>query len=195
MRAVKTPEEIRIMQELADITSEGHCFVMRNISECQTEHQVQVLFSAYIGSKGCSRQAYGAICGSGANAAILHYKQNNCTLRQGDMLLCDMGAFGNNYCSDVTTTFPISGKFLQKQKEIYEIVLEAEINAINESYEGSIPQVVQKNAFVTLLEGLRKVGILKTTDIQAAYDLVILFLLTRTFTDISCLIHWGTILE
>lgn len=89
------------------------------------EYEIEAMFLDFITQHNANDTAYGSIVGSGRDASILHYVDNNKRIKSGDLILLDMGAKKYNICSDITTTFPINGAFDEKQKQIYEIVLTA----------------------------------------------------------------------
>lgn len=99
------------MQKSGELASEAHQFCMKATQEGMTEGQIATLFEFFCGMHNYPEMAYHPICGAGTNAAILHYHQNSKMLKNGELLLCDMGASVAGYASDITTTFPISGKF------------------------------------------------------------------------------------
>ncbi len=74
----------------------------------------------------CNKNAFKSICASGKRATVLHYSDNNQTMNDGELFLCDLGATFKNYCADISRTFPVNGKFTNRQKEIYEVVLGAQ---------------------------------------------------------------------
>ena len=113
------------MKEIGRITSEGHIFMMKNCKNLTSETELTNIFIHYCMMNGCRSMAYSPICASGENSAILHYIKNNKLFKRNEMVLCDMGAFGNGYCADISTTFPTSGTFTKKQQTVYEIVLGA----------------------------------------------------------------------
>lgn len=88
---------------------------MKNIKEDMYEYEVEAMFLDYIFQHGAQDTAYESIVGSGKDASILHYIDNNKKLKKDDLILCDMGAKKFNICSDITTTFPIGGKFTKEQ--------------------------------------------------------------------------------
>ena len=110
---------------------------------------------------GCRSPAYSSIVGGGANACILHYTENDAELRDGDLLLIDAGAESEGYAADITRTFPVNGRFNKEQKIIYEIVLAAQLAAINQVKPGKSWQAPHNAAVRKLTEGLKKEGILK----------------------------------
>lgn len=110
----------------------------------------------------CGRvQPYHSICGCGPTAATLHYHDNNKWLKDGHMMLTDQGHQVHHYVSDVTTSFPVNGKFSQKQKEIYDIVLNANRAVLNSLKPGVVWKDMHLLAEKVTLEGLKKLGLVK----------------------------------
>ncbi len=129
-RVVKNDEEILALRWASQITAEAHCEVLRKVKENMRESQVESHFN-FFGQQNyyTGRVApYLSICGCGHTAATLHYNVNNQTLKNGQTMLTDQGHTFHHYISDVTTVFPVNGKFTQKQAEIYNIVLRAQRN-------------------------------------------------------------------
>src|SRR5438105_10943885 len=91
---------------------------------------------------GASAPAYTSIVGGGANATVLHYINNDATLQDGDLLLIDAGAEYHGYASDITRTFPVNGRFTAAQRDIYDLVLEAQLACIEMVRPGSRPQEI-----------------------------------------------------
>ena len=162
------------MKEVGRISSEGHIFMMKNCKNFTSENELKNAFIHYCMMNGCKTQAYSPICASGTNAAILHYVKNDKIFGKNDMVLCDMGAFGNGYCSDISTTFPTSGTFTKKQQQIYEIVLGAQLEAIKKCQKISSFKKITDDCFKDLLTGLKDIGILsKGLSIEDAFNKVI----------------------
>ena len=112
--------------------------------------------------KGARGPAYNSIVASGDNACILHYTSNNSPLSKKDLLLVDAGcSLTDYYNGDITRTIPIGGKFSKEQKIIYEIVLDAQKNAINSAVIGSNSNKVHNVALKILVEGLKEIGLLR----------------------------------
>lgn len=136
MRLYKSAAELRLMQTAADITAQAHTRAMQccrpGMKECQLEAEYLYAF----GSAGAPEAAYNSIVASGSNACILHYCENTSTIRDGDLVLVDAGCEFNCYASDVTRTFPANGKFNKEQQALYELVLEAQLQAIKVSRPG-----------------------------------------------------------
>ena len=162
MRLIKSHFEINRMREAAQISAEAHELVRESISSKKNERQIQGLIEGYFLEKGARGPAYNSIVASGDNACILHYTLNNSDLKNGDLLLVDAGcSLVDYYNGDITRTIPIGGKFSREQKLIYEIVLNAQKSAIQNSVKGSNSSSVHYVALKILVEGLKEIGLLK----------------------------------
>ena len=146
MRASKSPEEVALMQRAADITVKGYEAVLTGLKPGITEFDVQELAEHGYRSHGSRKPAYSTIAGGAFNATVLHYHGNREPLRDGDVILLDSGAEYMGYACDVTRTFPVNGKFTKRQREIYEIVLEAQLAAIAATKAGTTFAAIDKAA-------------------------------------------------
>ncbi|MGZ5113396.1 MAG: aminopeptidase P N-terminal domain-containing protein [Usitatibacter sp.] len=130
MRLFKDETELAIMRRAAAISSEAHARAMRSASPGQREYHVEAELLHEFMRNGARAAAYGSIVASGANACVLHYRDNNAELRKGELLLIDAGCELDSYASDITRTFPIASRFSAPQRDIYELVLESQEAAI-----------------------------------------------------------------
>jgi Xaa-Pro aminopeptidase len=130
MRSVKSPQEVALIQHAIDITSVGFEAMMRFAGPGVGEYEVQESIEHAYRGQGSRSSAFATIVGSGINSTVLHYVANNQTLTDGDLVCVDSGAVFGGYAADVTRTVPVSGRFSKRQREIYELVLEAETAAI-----------------------------------------------------------------
>jgi Xaa-Pro aminopeptidase len=163
MRLIKDKEEVKNMQDAADLASEAHMSAMRVASPGLYEHNVASVFDSQF-TNGNSEHSYPPIVASGENACILHYNENNQELQDGDLLLIDAGCEINGYASDITRTFPINGKFSEAQKEIYGIVLSAQKSAIDSIKPGVSCNKPHETACQIITDGLIKLGIMKSPE-------------------------------
>ncbi|MEX0849529.1 MAG: aminopeptidase P family protein [Candidatus Dependentiae bacterium] len=125
LRRSKDMHEMELMYKAVDITCLAQDAAAKAISNDMTEAEVQAsLEYIIIGSQ--AEPSFPSIVGSGKNAAILHYTENNGIMKNGDLVVVDIGARYKQYCADITRTYPVSGKFTDRQKEIYTIVLETQ---------------------------------------------------------------------
>jgi len=130
MRLVKDEAELAVMRRAAEISSEAHVRAMRSAQPGQREYQVEAELMHEFLRNGARAAAYGSIVASGANACVLHYRENSAELKRGDLLLIDAGCELDSYASDITRTFPIASKFSGPQRDIYELVLASQEAAI-----------------------------------------------------------------
>ncbi|MEX2260996.1 MAG: Xaa-Pro peptidase family protein [Bryobacteraceae bacterium] len=130
LRMKKSPEEIALIQRSTDLTMEAHRAAWRRAAAGMYEYQIATTMGAVYFEEGCERHAYSPIVGSGPNAVTLHYSKNSRRMDKGELLLMDVGAECAGYASDITRTVPVGGKFTERQREIYEIVLGAQKAAI-----------------------------------------------------------------
>lgn len=126
LRAVKSPYEVEMMQEAADITGEALVSAMRNARPGMWEFEVMGIIEGVFLQRGAWDNAFASICGSGANSCILHYAANRSRTRKGDLVLCDVGAAFGWYAADITRTWPVSGRFTERQREVYDAVRAAQ---------------------------------------------------------------------
>lgn len=126
LRLVKDDYEIACLKQAINITKVAQDSMMAAIKPGMNEMMMEATFDYALKTKMCNKSAFPIIAAAGKNATILHYRDNNQVMNDGDLFLADMGATYKNYCADITRTFPVNGKFTDRQKEIYEIVLRAQ---------------------------------------------------------------------
>lgn len=162
MRLIKSASEIRVMRKAAKISAEAHCLAMQAARPGLYEYELQAEIEYHFARNGAPAPAYSSIVGSGANACVLHYTENRKQVDDGDLVLIDAGAEYQGYAADITRTFPVNGRYSDEQKAIYEIVLEAQLAAIdvckpgarfNEPHEASVRVITQGLKDLGLLEG------------------------------------------
>lgn len=163
LRVRKGPEEVARMKAAAKITSTAFARVLRELKPGQSERDVHATLMYEFMSGGAEMEAYGSIVAGGNNACVLHYRDNNALLRDGELLLIDAGCQVDNYASDVTRTFPINGKFTQAQRALYSICLSSQKDAIAAAKPGATWVDVQDAAFRTLAKGLVELGLIKVS--------------------------------
>ena len=161
-RVIKSDDEISLIKYINEKTVDAHKEVMSKIQDCKIERDVENIFFSYIRNNLFSRNhPYEHICGCGPNAATLHYLDNDCELENGKLILMDMGGKCAGYVSDVTSTIPINGTFTDKQKDIYNIVLEANQAVRNNAKVGTSWLDLHLLAEKTILNGLKNLELLK----------------------------------
>ncbi|HEX8707908.1 MAG TPA: Xaa-Pro aminopeptidase [Pyrinomonadaceae bacterium] len=161
MRLFKGAEEVELMQRAADIAADAHREAMKAARPGMKEYEVEALIEYHFRKNGAAAPAYTSIVGSGANATVLHYVNNDATLADGDLLLVDAGAEYRGYASDITRTFPVNGRFTAAQREIYNLVLEAQLACIELTRTGSRLEDIHKRSVEVLTEGMVRLGLLQ----------------------------------
>ncbi len=161
MRLYKSAAEVKVMRHAADISARAHVRAMQACRAGLHEYSLEAELDYEFRKGGAKMPAYGSIVAAGRNACILHYQHNDALLRDGDLVLIDAGCEIDCYASDITRTFPVSGRFSPEQKAIYELVLEAQQAAFaaigpdkhwNQAHEATV-QVITR--------GLVRLGLLK----------------------------------
>jgi Xaa-Pro aminopeptidase len=161
MRLFKSAEEIEFMQRAADIASEGHIEAMKKARPGMKEYEIEALIEYTFRKNGASAPAYTSIVGSGANATVLHYINNDATLADGDLLLIDAGAEYRGYASDITRTFPVNGRFTEAQRDIYSLVLKTQMACVERVRPGASVDELKNYSIELLTEGMVRLGLLK----------------------------------
>ncbi|MGB2257647.1 MAG: aminopeptidase P family protein [Flavobacteriaceae bacterium] len=166
LRGVKEPEEIELIQKACDITEKGFRRVLKFLKPGVMEFHVEAEYSHEFLRNRSKGFAYTPIIASGYNACVLHYINNNMQCKDGDMLLMDVGAEYANYSSDMTRTVPINGRFTDRQKSVYQAVL----NVKNEASKMLIPGTLWEEYHVEvgklMTSELISLGLLDKSDIQ-----------------------------
>jgi Xaa-Pro aminopeptidase len=160
MRLFKSRTEITAMRKAARVAALAHQRAMQVCKPGMNEADIHAELLHTFTSHQCEI-SYIPIVGGGANACVLHYISNRDPLNDGDLLLIDAGAEYDGYASDITRTFPINGKFSGPQKDLYEVVLAAQIKAIDAVREGNPWEYVHETAVQVATEGMIDLGILK----------------------------------
>ncbi|MDC0198231.1 aminopeptidase P N-terminal domain-containing protein [Candidatus Thioglobus sp.] len=161
MRLIKDKNEVKNMQKAANLAADAHLKAMKLSQPGLFEYHITAGFDSNFRKRN-SEHAYPPIVASGENACILHYTENSKELKDGDLILIDAGCEINGYASDITRTFPINGKFTDAQKEIYEIVLDAQRAAIASIKPGASSNLPHEVASEIITKGLIKLEIMKT---------------------------------
>jgi Xaa-Pro aminopeptidase len=160
MRLIKTDGEIASMRKAAAITAEAHAGAMALAATGRYEYEIEALMIDVFRRRGAERVAYLPIVGSGPNATTLHYRQNNRQMLAGELLLIDAGCEYEYYASDVTRTFPVDGRFSEAQRKVYEVVLDAQLAAIEAVRPGATIEDVHTTTVHRLVSGMCAIGLL-----------------------------------
>jgi len=160
LRLFKDPRELALMRRAAELSERAHRAAMARSAPGLNEAEIDALLSYVFRAGGGTGSAYTNIVAGGANACILHYVENDAPLRAGELLLVDAGAEFDCYASDVTRTWPISGRFSPEQRALYELVLRAQLAAIEEVRPGKPFPAAHEAAVRVLATGLVELGLL-----------------------------------
>lgn len=160
LRLRKSREELELMRRAISITAEGHLEAMAKTKPGMFEYEVEAILRAVFSRRGAERHAYSPIVGSGPNATVLHYRSNDRQMQSGELLLIDAGCELGYYASDITRTFPVSGTFSKEQREIYEIVLDAQLASIEATRPGATLEEIHAKSVEVIAAGLARLGII-----------------------------------
>lgn len=160
MRLHKSAKEIELMQIAANISSEAHIRAMQTVKPDMMEYALEAELNYIFGQNG-GVPAYNSIVGGGANGCILHYVENDQVLKDGDLVLIDAACEYQLYASDITRTFPVNGKFSPEQKALYEVVLKAQLAAIDAVQVGNSYKEPHHVAVRILVQGLLDLGLMQ----------------------------------
>lgn len=161
MRLFKSAYELKLMRRAAEVSAGAHIKAMQTCKPGLYEYQLEAELVYYFGQQGLRAVAYPSIVAGGKNACTLHYTENSGKLKSGDLLLIDAGAECDHYAADITRTFPVSGCFSEPQKRLYQLVLDAQLAAIEKIKPGAPWNLAHDTAVEVLTKGLVSLGLLK----------------------------------
>jgi Xaa-Pro aminopeptidase len=168
LRAKKTPAEIALLRRAAEISVRAHTEAMKAAAPDCGEYEIQALLEGTFRRFGGDRPGYGSIVGSGPNATILHYMEDSRVMRDGELLLVDAATSFAHYSADVTRTFPVNGKFTPAQRDIYQIVLEAQDAFVRQIKPGVSVEVASDSGQAVVMKGLARLGLIESAN--ATFD-------------------------
>jgi Xaa-Pro aminopeptidase len=168
LRGTKTPEELACIRRAVDVTVDAQKLAMRAVRADAGEYEVQGLIEYTFRRNGADRPSFGTIVGSGPNSTTLHYGANNRAMKAGEVVVMDIGASFNGYAADVTRTVPVTGTYSPAQRDIYQIVRDAQSAAEKEAVLGAPARNMSVAASKVLAEGLARVGLIQSP--TATYD-------------------------
>jgi len=163
MRLYKSRVEQALMRKAAKLSAAAHKKLMQTCKPGDTEYQLASRFSHHCQSAGAAELAYPSIVGGGNNGCVLHYVENKDVLNAGDLVLIDAGCEVDCYASDITRTFPVNGTFSEPQRLLYQLVLDAQLAAIDKVRVGNHWNDPHDAAVKVLSKGLIKLGLIKGT--------------------------------
>ena len=161
LRLVKDVEEVNEIKKAIDITIKGVEKLMKSSKPGMKEYELEAYFDFVCKSEGTKDFAFKTIAAGGKNATILHYVDNNCTLNNNDLVLFDLGAQVNYYNADITRTFPVNGKFTERQKEVYNAVLRVNKRVIDTIKPGVKYKELNEQSRKWIAEECIKLGLIK----------------------------------
>ncbi len=169
MRRIKNPVEVEKIRRAIDITGKGIEAMMKNARPGMYEYEIEAYFDFELKKSGVKDFAFKSIAASGKNATVLHYSDNNCKTGDNDLILFDVGAQYEYYSGDITRTFPVSGKFTPRQKEIYDIVLAGNrliVDTIKPGIEFKSLNIILKEYYA---KELKRIGLINSSDEVSKY--------------------------
>ena len=160
MRLTKTAGELRLMRHAAEVSVRAHEAAMRAVRPGMREYELQAELERVFRAAG-AEPAYSSIIGAGANACVLHYRDNNAPVRRGDLVLIDAGAEYRGYAADITRTFPADGRFSREQRALHDLVGAAHAAALAQARPGVAYEAGHNAAVDVLAEGMLSLGLLQ----------------------------------
>jgi len=164
LRLIKSDDEVALIQKAADITMEGVYTFFERCQPGMMEHELEAYWDFIVRKKG-AEMSFRTIMASGLNATILHYKENDCQIMDGDLVLVDFGASWKHYCADVSRTFPANGRFTDRQRLLYNIVLDANKKVIAQAKAGMKFSELNEIVKAHYGEKLKEIGLI-TEDVD-----------------------------
>ncbi|MCK9605112.1 MAG: Xaa-Pro aminopeptidase [Methylomonas sp.] len=161
MRLFKSSEELKLMRRAAEVSARAHVRAMQACQPGMYEYQIEAELIHEFIKDGLRAVAYPSIVAGGKNACVLHYIENNDKLHKNDLLLIDAGVECDHYAADITRTFPVSGKFSEPQRLLYQLVLDAQAAALEQIRPGIAWNIAHEASVEVLTKGLVELGLLK----------------------------------
>ena len=161
LRVIKADKEVERVKKAIDITHIGLDNILKMLKPGVLEYQLEATFAYHIRMNGAERCSFETIAASGGDGVILHYVENSKPVQEGDLVLLDLGAQYNQYAADISRTYPANGKFTDRQKQIYNIVLKAQQSVIEAMKPGIPYEDLNKICQKTLTAELKAIGLIK----------------------------------
>ena len=170
LRMQKDEDEVALTEHAIDITDKALQRVLTTLEPGMKEYQAQANFEHMVHYLGAEGPSFPTIAGSGKNGCMLHYETNRDTCQGGTLLLLDLGVRYQGYCSDITRTYPVSGKFSERQRKVYEIVLKANKEVAAQAKPGMTTKELNEICKKVLTQGCMELGLIdKEEDIGKYY--------------------------
>ena len=161
LRSTKLPCEVAALKKAINTTKKGIEALMKNARPGMYEYELEAYYDLVIKQDGNKPVSFKTIAASGINATTLHYSTNDSIIKDGDLKLFDLGCKDSLYCSDITRTFPVNGKFTPLQKKIYNIVLKANKKICKVAHAGMTLKELQEICIEELANGCLKAKLIK----------------------------------
>ena len=171
MRLRKSPDELNALRKAAAITSEAHIAAMAMGRPGTFEYELEAVIDYTFRRRGGTGPGYNTIVGAGENATILHYIENTCAIADGDLVLVDAGCEYGYYTADITRTWPASGAFTAAQRQVYDLVLDVQKQAVAAVAPGATLDEIHQRCVRRLTAGMIELGLLEGTVDDRVADL------------------------
>lgn len=168
LRGRKSPTELALIRHAVAITTQAQTAAARVAAPGRHEYELEAALEHTFRTAGAERPAFASIVGSGPNSTVLHYQRNDRRMNAGDLVVIDIGASWRGYAGDITRTLPVSGRFTPEQREIYQLVRDAQAAAERVALAGSAATAMNRAAVTVLSAGLARLGLIEAPD--ASYD-------------------------
>ncbi len=168
IRGKKSDAEIDLIRRAVEITVLAHREAMRAMQPGMNEFEIQAIIEYTFRRYGADRPAFASIVGSGPNSTTLHYNRNDRYMQAGEVVVIDIGASYRGYAADVTRTIPVSGTFSREQRDVYQIVRDAQAAAERQAVPGAPAARMEDTSFAVLAHGMARLGLIDAAD--AVYD-------------------------
>ena len=163
-RRVKSDDEVKEIKQALKYTKTGIEAILKTAKPGLNEGHLEALFDFTIRVEGASGASFDTIVASGKNATVLHYVDNDQVIKDGSLVLLDLGALSNLYAGDISRTFPVNGKFTERQKALYQLVLDVNKATIEKVKPGLYVKELNEFAKDMLAQGMVKLGLIKEKD-------------------------------
>ncbi len=167
-RGKKSAAELALIRKAVDITVLAHREALRSMAADKHEYEIEAVVEYTFRRNGADRPSFATIIGSGPNSTTLHYNVNDRQMRAGEVVVMDIGASYQGYAADVTRTLPVSGTFTAEQRQVYQLVRDAQSAAERQAKPGNARRSMSDSANVVLANGLARLGLIESAD--ATYD-------------------------
>ncbi|MBA3541351.1 MAG: aminopeptidase P N-terminal domain-containing protein [Deltaproteobacteria bacterium] len=161
LRLHKRPEELALLRKASAISIDAHVAAMKLGRPGVFEHELEALINYTFRTRGGAGPGYNTIVGTGENATILHYIENNCAIADGDLVLVDAGCEYDHYTADITRTWPANGTFSPAQRDVYQVVLATQKAAVAMAVPGATLEAIHAHCVRSLTQGMIDLGLLR----------------------------------